>query len=44
MRDTMRKAMEREGFSVDPGEWWHFDYKDWKEYRVLNIPFDKLHR
>jgi len=44
MRDTLRKAMEREGFSVDPGEWWHFDYKDWKEYRVLNVPFDELHR
>jgi hypothetical protein len=23
-------------------EWWHFDYKDWKEYPILNIPFEKL--
>jgi D-alanyl-D-alanine dipeptidase len=42
MRDLLRKAMEEEGFSVDPGEWWHFDYKDWREYRVLDVPFEKL--
>jgi len=23
-------------------EWWHFDYKDWKEYSILNVPFEKL--
>jgi hypothetical protein len=21
---------------------WHFDYKDWREYGILNIPFEKL--
>jgi D-alanyl-D-alanine dipeptidase len=38
-RDILRKAMEKEGFEVYPDEWWHFDYKDWKHYRVLDIPF-----
>jgi D-alanyl-D-alanine dipeptidase len=42
MRDLLRTTMEREGFSVDPGEWWHFDYRDWREYRILDIPFEKL--
>ncbi len=42
MRDVLRSAMEEGGFTVDPGEWWHFDYKDWREYRVLNIPFEVL--
>ena len=42
MRDLLRKAMEEEGFTVDPGEWWHFDYKDWREYKVLNVPFERL--
>jgi D-alanyl-D-alanine dipeptidase len=42
MRDLLRRVMEEEGFTVDLGEWWHFDYKDWREYRVLNVPFEQL--
>ncbi len=41
-RDLLRRAMESEGFSVYESEWWHFDYKDWKEYPILNVPFEKL--
>lgn len=41
-RDLLRKAMEAEGFTVYEYEWWHFDYKDWREYPILNIPFEKL--
>lgn len=41
-RDFLRSAMESEGFTVDPGEWWHFDYRDWKEYRVMDVPFEEL--
>jgi D-alanyl-D-alanine dipeptidase len=41
-RDLLRRAMESEGFSVNRDEWWHFDYKDWKKYPILNIPFEKI--
>jgi zinc D-Ala-D-Ala dipeptidase len=41
-RDLLRKMMEGEGFKVNPSEWWHFDYKDWNQYAVLNAPFEKL--
>jgi len=41
-RDLLRRATESEGFTVYESEWWHFDYKDWHEYGVLNIPFEKL--
>jgi D-alanyl-D-alanine dipeptidase len=41
-RDLLRRAMEPEGFTVYQSEWWHFDYKDWKEYPILNVPFEKL--
>jgi D-alanyl-D-alanine dipeptidase len=34
--------MEAQGFAVYPAEWWHFDYKDWREYRILNIPFEQF--
>ena len=41
-RDLLRHAMESEGFTVYEAEWWHFDYKDWQEYPILNIPFERL--
>jgi zinc D-Ala-D-Ala dipeptidase len=43
MRDLLRTAMKAEGFTVNHAEWWHFDYKDWRSYRILNIPFSDLH-
>lgn len=41
-RDLLRWAMEQEGFTVFESEWWHFDYKDWREYAIGNTPFEKL--
>jgi zinc D-Ala-D-Ala dipeptidase len=41
-RDLLRSAMEREGFTVFESEWWHFDYRDWREYPILNLPFDAI--
>jgi D-alanyl-D-alanine dipeptidase len=41
-RELLRWAMESEGFTVYESEWWHFDYKDWREYAIGNIPFEKL--
>ena len=43
-RERLRAAMEAEGFSVYPSEWWHFDYKDWALYPVLDVPFSALGR
>jgi CubicO group peptidase (beta-lactamase class C family)/D-alanyl-D-alanine dipeptidase len=41
-RDLLRDAMEKEGFTVYPVEWWHFDYKDWKQYPIVNKRFEEL--
>jgi len=43
-RDVLRKAMESEGFTVDVHEWWHFDFKDWKSYPILNVGFEEIGR
>ncbi len=43
-RELLRHVMEAEGFTVYEAEWWHFDYKDWKEYPILNVPFERLER
>jgi len=41
-RDLLRRVMEAEGFTVNPSEWWHFDYRTWREYPILNIAFDAV--
>jgi zinc D-Ala-D-Ala dipeptidase len=41
-RDLLRSVMESQGFSVYPTEWWHFDYRGWKEYPVMDVPFTSL--
>jgi len=38
-RDRLRAAMAAEGFEVYPYEWWHFDYRDWAHYPILDLPF-----
>ena len=37
-RELLRRVMEREGFTVYEHEWWHFDYRDWQRYRLLDVP------
>lgn len=41
-RALLRDAMTREGFLVYPSEWWHYDYADWREYPILDVPFEQL--
>lgn len=41
-RDLLRRTMEAEDFAVYEYEWWHFDYKDWRSYRIGNAAFDAI--
>jgi D-alanyl-D-alanine dipeptidase len=41
-RKLLREAMEAQGYTVYPGEWWHFDYQDWQRYRIENQVFDEI--
>lgn len=42
LRELLRAAMATEGFAVYEPEWWHYDYKDWKEYPILNVKFSEI--
>jgi D-alanyl-D-alanine dipeptidase len=42
LRDTLRAAMEAEGFAVYEPEWWHYDYKEWRQYPILNLGFSEI--
>lgn len=41
-RNMLRKMMEAVGFTVNENEWWHFDYKDWREYGIYDIAFSDI--
>jgi D-alanyl-D-alanine dipeptidase len=42
LRDMLRDAMQAEGFAVYPPEWWHYDFRDWRQYAILDIPFSAI--
>jgi CubicO group peptidase (beta-lactamase class C family)/D-alanyl-D-alanine dipeptidase len=37
-REVLRQAMHAESLHVYEFEWWHFDYKDWRKYPILDQP------
>ncbi len=41
-RELLKKVMTENGFLIYPDEWWHYDFGGWKEYPVMDIPFEKL--
>ena len=42
LREILRIVMEGEGFKVFHNEWWHFDYREWKKYPIINLRFDEI--
>ena len=42
-RDLLISLMHAEGFIVNSVEWWHYDYKDWMKYPLLDVPFSDIH-
>jgi D-alanyl-D-alanine dipeptidase len=43
-RDLLRAALEADGFTVEPNEWWHFNYAEWERYPILDVPFSAIPR
>jgi len=43
-RELLIDEMGKEGFFVYAFEWWHFDWKDFREYPILDVPFAALKR
>ena len=36
--------MTKYGFTTYEEEWYHFDYKDWEKYQLLNYQFAQLYQ
>jgi zinc D-Ala-D-Ala dipeptidase len=41
-RALLQQVMEASGFRGASNEWWHFDFTNWQEYPVLDVPFAEL--
>jgi D-alanyl-D-alanine dipeptidase len=43
-RSILINIMSKYGFTVFPTEWWHFDFKDWQKYKLMDISFEELEK
>ena len=41
-RTLLRQIMEKHGFKGISTEWWHFDDRNWEQYEILDLDFDKI--
>ena len=41
-RDLLRTVMEKNNFRVLNNEWWHFDFIGWRNFELMDIPFEDL--
>lgn len=41
-RALLIDVMSKYGFRVNASEWWHFDFKGYQVYEILDIPFEQL--
>lgn len=41
-RAKLRRAMEADGFKVYLAEWWHYDFQNCPESRILDIQFSEI--
>jgi len=41
-RARLREVMTRHGFEPLPSEWWHYDFKGWERFELLDVPLTEL--
>jgi zinc D-Ala-D-Ala dipeptidase len=41
-RAKLRDVMTRHGFEPLPSEWWHFDFKGWQQFDLMNVDLRDL--
>lgn len=41
-RAKLRDVMTRHGFEPLPSEWWHYDFKGWEKFELLDVPLERL--
>jgi CubicO group peptidase (beta-lactamase class C family)/D-alanyl-D-alanine dipeptidase len=41
-RQLLHDLMTHFGFDQYPAEWWHYDYREWRDYDLMNLSFSDL--
>ena len=41
-REILKQVMLKYGFEIYDAEWWHYDFKGWKNYELMDISFEEL--
>jgi D-alanyl-D-alanine dipeptidase len=41
-RAKLRSVMERHGFDALASEWWHFDFRGWPKFELMDVPLETL--
>ncbi len=41
-RELLKRLMTKYGFNIYADEWWHYDYRDWKKFPLMDLSFDQL--
>ncbi len=43
-RQILMDVMQDNGFTVYPSEWWHYDFKGWEKFDIMDLPFEKIEK
>lgn len=41
-RERLRLVMTKHGFEPLPSEWWHYDFKGWERFDLMNVPLEAI--
>lgn len=41
-RALLREVMERHGFERFPTEWWHYDFRGWERFDLMDLSLDEV--
>ncbi len=41
-RELLKAVMTKYGFTVEPSEWWHYNFVGWQNYELMDISFEVL--
>lgn len=41
-RALLREIMTKHGFEPLPSEWWHYDFRGWEQFELMDVPLEAL--
>lgn len=41
-RALLREVMMKHGFEPLPSEWWHYDFRGWERFELMDVPLEAL--